>query len=124
MRARPASSPVRVRDSFLVFGQPLIEEAEIAEVADSMRKGWLGTGPKVSQFERDFAAYKGVPQAVALGSCTAALHLALIVAGVRPGDDVVVPSFSFIATTNAPGYVGANPVFADVDAAYSDYNRT
>src|SRR6266567_1957603 len=116
MRARPAPSPVRVRDSFLVFGQPLIEEAEIAEVADSMRKAWLGTGPKVSQFEQDFAAYKGVPQAVALGSCTAALHLSLLALDLKPGDEVITTPLTFCATVNSILHAGGTPVLADVDA--------
>ncbi len=116
MRApHPAPSPARVRDSFLVFGQPLIEEAEIAEVADSMRKAWLGTGPKVSQFERDFAAYKGVPQAVALNSCTAALHLALLTLDLKPGDEVITTPLTFCATVNSILHAGGTPVLADVD---------
>jgi len=116
MRARPAPSPVRVRDTFLVFGQPLIQEAEIAEVADSMRKAWLGTGPKVSQFERDFAAYKGVSQAVALNSCTAALHLSLLALDLKPGDEVVTTPLTFCATVNSILHAGGIPVLADVDA--------
>ena len=116
MRARPAPSPVRVRDTFLVFGQPLIEEAEIAEVTDSMRKAWLGTGPKVSQFERDFAAYKGVPQAVALGSCTAALHLSLLALDLQPGDEVITTPLTFCATVNSILHAGGTPILADVDA--------
>ena len=108
-------SPARVRKEFLVFGQPLIEEAEIAEVADSMRKAWLGTGPKVSQFERDFAAYKGVPQAVALNSCTAALHLALLTLDLKPGDEVITTPLTFCATVNSILHAGGTPVLADVD---------
>jgi len=105
-----------VRDTFLVFGQPLIQEAEIAEVADSMRKAWLGTGPKVSQFERDFAAYKGVSQAVALNSCTAALHLSLLALDLKPGDEIVTTPLTFCATVNSILHAGGIPVLADVDA--------
>jgi len=97
--------------------KPWLGSEEIAAVAEAIRSGWVAQGPRVAAFEDKFAAQVDAEHAIAVSSCTAALHLALIVAGVRPGDDVVVPSFSFIATTNAPGYVGANPVFADVDAA-------
>ena len=116
MRApHPAPSPARVRDSFLVFGQPLIEEAEISEVVDSMRRAWLGTGPKVHQFEREFAAYKGVEQAMALNSCTAALHLALVALDLQPGDEVVTTPMTFCATVNSILHAGGTPVLADVD---------
>jgi dTDP-4-amino-4,6-dideoxygalactose transaminase len=103
------------RKEFLVFGAPLIEEAEISEVVASMRTGWLGTGPKVAQFERDFAAYKGVKQAIALNSCTAALHLSILAAGVGPGDEVITTPLTFCATVNAIIHSGATPVLADVD---------
>ena len=116
MRApHPAPSPARVRDSFLVFGQPLIEEAEISEVVDSMRRAWLGTGPKVHQFEKEFAAYKGVEQAMALNSCTAALHLALVALDLQPGDEVVTTPMTFCATVNSILHAGGTPVLADVD---------
>src|SRR5690348_8543898 len=95
--------------------KPWLGEEEIAAVAEVIRSGWVAQGPRVVAFEDRFAALVGAEHAVAVSSCTTALHLALIVADVGPGDDVVVPSFSFIATTNAPVYVGANPVFADVD---------
>ena len=78
----------RMRERFLVFGAPLIGEAEIDEVVDSLRSGWLGTGPKVARFERAFAAYKVAEQAVAGNSCTAALHLSLLAADLGPGDEV------------------------------------
>jgi dTDP-4-amino-4,6-dideoxygalactose transaminase len=90
------------------------EEAEAAAAA--VASGWVAQGPRVAEFERCFAAATLTDHAVAVSSCTAALHLALVVAGVGQGDEVVVPSLSFIATTNAVLYAGARPVFADVDA--------
>ncbi|WP_347354991.1 DegT/DnrJ/EryC1/StrS family aminotransferase, partial [Intrasporangium sp.] len=96
--------------------QPWLGEEEIAAVSDAIRSGWVAQGPRVGEFERAFADRMSARHAVAVSSCTTALHLALVVAGIGSGDDVVVPSFSFIATTNAPTYVGARPVFADVDA--------
>lgn len=104
-----------MRERFLTFGAPLIGEAEIDEVVDSLRSGWLGTGPKVARFERDFAAYKGADQAVAVNSCTAALHLSLLAAGLGPGDEVITTPLTFCATVNAILHAGATPVLADVD---------
>ena len=104
-----------MRERFLTFGAPLIGEAEISEVVDSLRSGWLGTGPKTARFERDFAAYKGVDQAVAVNSCTAALHLSLLAAGLGPGDEVITTPLTFCATVNAILHAGATPVLADVD---------
>ncbi|EGD40534.1 polysaccharide biosynthesis protein [Nocardioidaceae bacterium Broad-1] len=96
--------------------QPWLGEEEIAAVTEVLRSGWVAQGPRVAEFERRFAASQQADHAVATSSCTTALQLALVVAGVRPGDDVVVPSFSFIATANAAVYLGARPVFADVSA--------
>ena len=95
--------------------QPWLGEEEVAAVTDVIRSGWVAQGPRVAAFEQAFAARMQSSHAVAVSSCTTALHLALVVAAVGPGDDVVVPSFSFIATANAAHYVGARPVFADVD---------
>ena len=80
-----------------------------------MRSGWLGTGPRVAQFERDFARYRGASHAVALNSCTAALHLSLLASGVGPGDEVITTPLTFCATVNAIIHAGATPVLADID---------
>tara|TARA_R110002072_G_scaffold228234_9_gene385252 strand:- start:18707 stop:19858 length:1152 start_codon:yes stop_codon:yes gene_type:complete len=104
-----------MRDSYLVFGQPLIEQAEIDEVVRSMKDGWLGTGPKAAEFERLVASYKGVPHAVGLNSCTAGLHLACVVLGLEPGDEIITTPMTFCATINAIIHAGATPVLADVD---------
>jgi dTDP-4-amino-4,6-dideoxygalactose transaminase len=108
-------SVFRRRDSFLVFGAPAIEEVEIVEVIASMRSGWLGTGPKVARFEEGFKNYKGAPHAVAVNSCTAALHLSLISAGFGTGDEVITTPMTFCATVNAIIHSGATPVLADID---------
>jgi dTDP-4-amino-4,6-dideoxygalactose transaminase len=96
--------------------RPWIGAEEAAAAAAAVASGWVAQGPRVAEFERAFAASIGVGHGVAVSSCTAALHLALLAAGVGRGDEVVVPSLSFIATANAARYVGARPVFADVDA--------
>ena len=108
--------PIRGRDRFLVFGAPAIGEEEIAEVVATLRSGWLGTGPRVARFEEEFRRYKGADHAVAVGSCTAALHLSMLAAGLGPGDEVIVPALTFAATANAVLHAGATPVLADVDA--------
>ncbi|MBW1979487.1 MAG: DegT/DnrJ/EryC1/StrS family aminotransferase [Deltaproteobacteria bacterium] len=107
--------PVRPRDDFLVFGAPAIEDDEIQEVVATMKSGWLGTGPKAAQFERDFASYKGVQHAVAGNSCTAALHLSMIAADLESGDEVITTPLTFCSTINAIVHAGAKPVLADID---------
>jgi dTDP-4-amino-4,6-dideoxygalactose transaminase len=108
-------NPVRTKDNFLVFGSPLIEEEDIQEVVACLRSAWIGTGPRVAQFEADFAAYKGVDAAVAVNSCTAALHLSLLAAGLGQGDEVITTPMTFCATVNAIHHAGATPILADVD---------
>jgi perosamine synthetase len=97
--------------------RPWVGAEEAAAAADAVASGWLAQGPRVAAFEAAFAAAVGAADAVATSSCTAALHLALVVSGIGPGDDVVVPSLSFVATANAVRHAGARPVFADVDPA-------
>ena len=102
-----------MRDEFLIFGSPTIGEAEIAEVVDSLRSGWIGTGPKVGRFEAMLAEYVGAPHARCVSSCTAALILALQVHGIGRGDEVLVPAMTFVASANAVEHSGATPVLVD-----------
>lgn len=105
------------RAAWLPYHLPSIGEEEIAEVVDTLRSGWITTGIKTQRFEQDFARILGVPEALALASGTAAMHLALIVNGVQAGDEVVVPTYTFTATAEVVTYLGARPVLADVDPA-------
>ncbi len=104
-------------EEFIVFGAPEIQRSEIDEVVDCLESGWLGTGPKVARFEQDFATYKGVGanQVAALNSCTAALHVSMIAAGVGPGDEVITTAMTFCATVNSIIHAGATPVLVDID---------
>ena len=104
-----------VRENYLVFGSPQLLDAEIDEVVATLRSGWVGTGPKVARFEDAFRDYVGTSHAVAVHSCTAALHLAMIAIGLKAGDEVIVPSMTFAATANAVIHAGGRPVLADVD---------
>lgn len=108
-------TPVAPADEPVPLITPVLGEHEIAAVSDVIRSGWVAQGPRVAEFEVRFAAKVGAAHGVAVSSCTAGLHLALLLAGVEAGDEVIVPSLSFIATANAPVYVGATPVYADVD---------
>ena len=107
MSTEPAA-PVR-------FAPPVVGQAEIDEVVATLQSGWLSTGPRVKQFEQAFAAYVGSPHAVALNSCTAALHLALLAMKVGSGDEVVTTPMTFCATANVVIHTGATPRFADID---------
>ncbi len=104
-----------MRRDFLPFALPNITDAEIDEVVATLRSGWITTGPRVKQFEQDFAAYVGSARAIALNSGTAALHLALDAIGLRPGDEVIVPVMTFTATAEVVRYFEARPVFVDVE---------
>ena len=101
----------------LPVAAPLVGEAECEAAARVIRSGWLTQGPEVAAFENEFATFVGAPHACAVSNCTTALHLALLAAGVRPGDEVVTVSHSFIATANAIRNCGAMPVFVDIDPA-------
>ena len=106
-----------LQDAFLHFSLPEIGEEEISEVADTLRAGWLTTGPKTKCFEEEFARYIGSDvEALAVNSATAGLHLALEAAGVEPGDEVITTPYTFTATAEVIRYLGANPVFVDVQA--------
>lgn len=106
--AAPARIPVMI---------PWLGEEEAQAAAAAVRSGWVAQGPRVAEFEAAFAEKVGAEHGIAVSSCTAALHLALVALDLGPGDEVVVPSLSFIATANAVRYVGAHPVFADVEPA-------
>ncbi|MBN1173796.1 MAG: DegT/DnrJ/EryC1/StrS family aminotransferase, partial [Micromonosporaceae bacterium] len=105
-------------EEFLPFALPDVGEEEIEAVAEAMRSGWLTTGPRAAALERDFVDFLGGGvHAVALNSATAGLHLALEAAGIGPGDEVIVPTWTFTATAEVIRYLGAEPVIVDVDAA-------
>lgn len=109
-----------IRDEYLVFGRPVISDDEIDELIDTLKSGWLSTGPKTSLFEQRFREYIGTPYGSALNSCTAGLHLSLIVAGVKEGDEVITTPMTFAATSNVIVHLGARPVFVDI--RLNDYN--
>ena len=111
--ALPTHQVSRTRENFLIFGSPLFGEEEIAEVVDSLRSGWVGTGPKVQRFETLLAEYLGVPYCRCVSSCTAALSLSMLVLGIGPGDEVLVPAMTFVASANAVEHAGATPVLVD-----------
>src|SRR3954452_757073 len=96
------------------IAKPYLTEDEAQAAYDTILSGWITQGPKVQEFEEKFASYTGARYAVAVSNCTTALHLSLIVAGIGPGDEVICPSMSYIATANAIKYVCATPVFAEV----------
>lgn len=104
-----------MRDKFLPFALPSINETEIAEVVDTLKSGWITTGPKTAKFAKRFAETCGVSYAVPVNSCTAALHLALIAAGIGPGDEVITSTLTFCSTANVIVHTGAVPILADID---------
>jgi perosamine synthetase len=105
-----------VEAPFLPYGKQEIGDADIKAVVEALVSGWLTTGPRVSEFEKAFAAHCGVGEGVAVNSGTAALHCAMRAIGIGPGDEVIVPAITFAASANAAVYEGATPVFADVEA--------
>ena len=113
--APAAAGPERRRREYLSFSPPLIGEDEIAEVVDTLRSDWITRGPKTAQFEAEFAAAVSAPAATALNSCTAALHTALAVSGIGPGDEVITTPLTWAATVNVIEHVRARPVLVDVE---------
>jgi len=114
--ASPAAGSRERRAGFLPYCLPSIGDEEIAEVVDSLRSGWVTTGPKTKRFEDAFAEYAGARHAIAVNSCTAALHLSLAAHDIGPGDEVIVPTLTFCSTANVVEHLGAKPVLVDVDA--------
>lgn len=104
-----------MRQEYLPFSPPFVGEEEIAAVTETLRSGWITTGPKVKEFEARFANFVDAPEALALNSCTAGLHIALVMNGIGPGDEVIVPTLTFAATANVVEHVGARPVMVDVE---------
>ncbi len=115
MTTKAKETTERVQDRRIPITRPTFDEREIEAVAEVLRSGWVVQGPNVKEFERRFAAFTGARHAVATTSCTTALHLALLAAGVGEGDEVLVPSLTYIASANAVEYTGATPVLIDVD---------
>src|SRR5919108_3142569 len=101
-------------EDVIPYNLPTIEDEEISEVVATLRSGWLTTGSKTAQFESEFKAYVGAPQALAVNSATAGLHLALTALGIGPGDEVITSPLTFCATVNTILQVGATPVLADI----------
>ena len=104
-----------IRENYLVFGQPDLHKEETTEIIKTLKSKWIGSGPKVKLFEKKIEEYTGAKFARAVNSCTAALHLSLIASGIKQGDEVIVPSFTFAATANVVTHIGATPIFADVN---------
>lgn len=110
-----ANTVSRARPTFLPFSPPAISEEEIAAVADTLRSAWITTGPKTKRFESEFTQYLGAPAALALNSCTAGLHLALLALDIGPGDEVITTPMTFCSSVNVIEHVGARPVLADIE---------
>lgn len=111
-----------MRDKFLPFSPPVIGEEEINEVVDTLRSGWITTGPKVKRFEEDFARFVHAPDALAVSSGTAALHLALLALGIGPGDAVITTPLTFCSAVHVIEHVGATPILSDVDPVTLNLN--
>lgn len=111
-----------IRKNFLPTSQPLITEAEIKEVTNTLKNGWLTTGPKVIEFEKKFKDYIGCKHAIAVNSGTSALHLSLILAGIGKGDEVIMTPMSWVSTANAIIHSGAKPIFVDIDKGTLNIN--
>lgn len=108
-------SDFKVRDTFIPYNQPDISDAEVNEVVDTLKSGWIAKGPRTVEFEKEFAQYVGAKHALALNSCTAALHVSLLSAGIGEGDEVISSPMTFASTANTILHCGAKPVFADID---------
>jgi dTDP-4-amino-4,6-dideoxygalactose transaminase len=106
------------REQFLPFALPSIGEEEIAEVVDTLRSGWVTSGPKVKRFEQAFNAYTSATHSIAVNSCTAGLHTALAALGIGPADEVILPTFTFCATANVVVHLGARPVLVDIGSDF------
>jgi len=113
-----------LRTRFLEFSVPLLGQAEIDSVVDCLRSGWLTSGQKVKAFEQDFARYIGCSHALAVNSCTAALHLGLEAVGVQPGDEVITSPMTFAATAAVIEHLGARPVLVDCEAETLNLDAT
>jgi hypothetical protein len=111
----PVEPTYTPREEFLSFSPPVIDEEEVIEVVDTLRSDWLTTGPKTRRFEQEFAQYVGARGALALSSCTAGLHTALVALGIGSGDEVITTPMTFAATVNVIEHVGARPVLADIE---------
>jgi perosamine synthetase len=116
-RGRTGGAPVTTVRMQIPITKPLFGDEERAAVQRPLESGWVTQGPFVEQFEDRFAAFVDAPHGVATTSCTTALHLALVAMGVKPGDDVIVPAFTWVSTANVVEYLGGRPIFCDIDLA-------
>ncbi len=105
----------KVREEWMPFCLPDVSDVEVREIGEAVRSLWWAKGPRTNQFEKEFAQYVGAKHCVAVNSCTAALHLSLLAAGIGPGDEVITSPLTFASTANTILHVGATPVFADID---------
>lgn len=124
--SRPASrflpaiaggKPIRTPERPLIFGTPVLGKAELSSVAECLQSGWIGAGPRVARFEKQFAEYKHTPYAIAVSSGTAAIHLSLLALGIGPGDEVIAPTMTFCSTVHSVIHSGATPVLVDCNRA-------